>query len=151
MWIIYSIPILPILIIIIGLFGASVSFVRDCLPVISVLLIIKNVYVDLYRSIIKEYHSPGSAIIQFILGIVRIAVIVPIIEEFLTWSGSLLGFIGLIFSALIIVPIISLLWLLGEMSSLAYGIGSSGYSSGKAVGSNILSIGCILAIYLFFV
>ena len=150
MWIIYSIPILPIVLLVLGLFNVGASFIRDCLPIISGLLIIKNIYVDLYCSIVKEDHNPGSAILQFFLGIVRVLVIVPIVEEFLTYNGGLFALIGLIFSVILIVPIIGYLWLLGELSSLCYGIGSPDYSSGKAVWGNIISIGCILAIYLFF-
>ena len=150
MFFIYSIPILPIIIIILALLNAGASWIRDVLPILLVLLILKNIYVDLFYSIYKKSHNPFAAILQFIFGFIRLAVFIPILNTFLTNSGGLLGLIDLILSLSFIVPISSLLWLLGELSSLAYGISEKDESVGIANISNIISIIGAVVIHLFF-
>ena len=150
MYIIYSIPIWPIILIILALFNAGASWIRDCLPILAGLIIIKNLYIDLYYSIRKSSHNPFAAILIFIFGIARVAIFFPILNVFLTNTGGVFGLIDLLLSLVFVVPIISFVWLLGELSSLAYGIGAPKYAFGTAITGNLLSIAFIFAIYFFF-
>ena len=147
---IYSIPILPVIVVILAVLNSGASWVRDILPILSCLLILKNVYIDLYYSTRKMSHNLGSAILQFLFGLVRIAVFSPILSRFLQNSGGVFGLLDLLLSIIFVVPIISILWLLGEFSSLAYGISKDNYSAKTAIASNIISIICALAIFFFF-
>lgn len=151
MIIFYSVPILPIIVLVLAVLNAGASWIKDVIPCLAGLLVLKNIYIDLFYSIYKSGHPPIMAILQFLFGIARVGVFLPILNTFLTGSGGLLGLIDVILSLLLIVPIISLFWLLGEMSSLAYGIGPQDESVGMAIGGNILSILSILAVYYFFV
>ena len=150
MFFIYSIPVLPIIILVLAILNAGASWLKDILPLLTGLLVLKNIYIDLFYSIRKGKHSPLTATLQFLFGIVRIAVFFPILNTFLTSTSGLLGLIDLILSFVFIVPFIGLFWLLGELSSLAYGISNQDESSGSAIISNIISIICALAIYFFF-
>ena len=146
----YSIPILPIVVAILAVLNAGASWVRDVLPILSCLLIFKNVYIDLYYSIRKMSHNLGSAILQFLFGFVRIAVFSPILSKFLKNSGGIFGILDILLSIIFVIPIIAIFWLLGELSSLAYGLSKDNYSANTAIASNILSIICALAIFFFF-
>ena len=136
----YSIPILPIVVVILAVLNAGASWVRDVLPILSCLLIFKNVYIDLYYSIRKMSHNLGSAILQFLFGFVRIAVFSPILSKFLQNSGGIFGLLDMLLSIIFVIPIIAIFWLLGELSSLAYGLSKDNYSANTAIASNILSI-----------
>lgn len=150
MFFIYAIPILPIVLVIIALLCAGASWIKDVLPILSGLVIFKNIYIDLYYSICKKSHNPAVAVCQFLFGIARVAVFFPIINKFLTSSGGLLGVIDLILSLVLVVPIISILWLMGEFAALSYGLSQQSESARFSIFSNIFSIICVLLIYLFF-
>lgn len=150
MIIFYSIPILPVVIIVLSVLNAGASWLKDILPVLAGLLILKNLYIDLFYSICRMKHPPVGAVLQFCFGIARMAFFLPILNYFLTTSGGLLGLFDLILSVIFIVPFLSILWLGGELSSLAYGISDQNESIGMTIASNIVSIVCIYLIYLFF-
>lgn len=152
MIIFYSIPLLPVLLLIISLLYASTSWIRDALPVLVCILLIKNIYIDIFYSIFKKKHNPFVSIFHFLLGFVRIAVFYPLLNLFLHNSGGLSGLLNIIMSLIFVIPIFSILWLMGECYSLIYGTGDeSGISgAGVTIFCNVLSIAITLLICLFF-
>ena len=72
MIIFYSIPILPIVIIVLSILNAGATWLRDILPVVAGLLILKNICIDLFYSICRMKHPPAGAVLQFVFGIAKI-------------------------------------------------------------------------------